>query len=141
MWAIFCVLTFLSPVFASKPSLMEMRKDFGLIEGMDLFLLQCYLLSGSKPVFFDWHKNGQRLFNSSKVKIDNFDSLSTLSLTELHRSDSAVYSCGVKNAFGNDSTSTIINIKGFLLISNFIQFSDKMWRSCARFSKVFIEII
>ena len=107
------LLGLFNPVFTSKPKLIEMKHEFDLMEDTNLFPLQCYLQSGSKPVFFEWFKNGQKLFNSSKIKIDNFDSFSTLLLSELHRTDSGVYICGVKNAFGNDSTSTIINIKGF----------------------------
>ena len=110
------ILGLLNPTIASKPKLIELKKDFDLMEKMNSFTLHCYIQSGSTPLFFDWHKNGHRLFNSSKVNIVNFDSLSTLSLTELHRSDSGAYICSVKNAFGNDSTSTIINIKGFVFL-------------------------
>ena len=113
MWVLLWIVLGLSnPIFASKPKLMEMNNNFNLLEDIS-FVLHCYLLSGSKPVFFDWLKDGHRVFNSSKVKIGNFDSFSTLSLNDLHRSDSGVYMCSVKNAFGNDSVSSIINVKGF----------------------------
>ena len=111
---IFCSISGL----ASKPKLLSISKELDLLENLS-FALQCYVLSGSKPLFFDWFKNGHKLFNSTKVKIDSLNSISTLSLSDLHRDDSGVYSCSVKNAFGNDSTSTIINIKGFYK-SNFI---------------------
>ena len=114
---VLCVLGLSNPTFASKPKLIEMKNDFDLLENIS-FVLQCYLLSGSKPVFFDWQKDGRKLFNSSKIKIDNFDSFSTLSLSNLYRSDSGVYICAVNNAFGNDSTSTIINVKGFYFSQN-----------------------
>ena len=120
MWVlVWIVLGISNPIFASKPKLMEMTNSFNLLEDIS-FVLQCLLQSGSKPVFFDWQKDGRKLFNSTKIKIDNFDSFSTLSLNDLHRSDSGVYTCGVKNAFGNDSTSTIINIKGFYFQKDFI---------------------
>ena len=114
MWIIvFYLLGLFNPVFTSKPKLIEMKPEFDLMEDTNLFPLQCYLQSGSKPVFFEWFKNGQKILNSSKIKMENFDSFSRLSFSDLHRRDSGVYICGVKNAFGNDSTSTIINIKGF----------------------------
>ena len=120
MWVlVWIVLGISNPIFASKPKLMEMTNSFNLLEDIS-FVLQCLLQSGSKPVFFDWQKDGRKLFNSTKIKIDSFDSFSTLSLNDLHRSDSGVYTCGVKNAFGNDSTSTIINIKGFYFQKDFI---------------------
>ena len=109
---VLCVLGLSNPTFASKPKLIEMKKDFDLLENIS-FALHCYLLSGSKTVFFEWQKDGRKLFNSTKIKIDNSDSFSTLSLSDLHRSDSGVYRCNAKNAFGNDSITTIINIKGF----------------------------
>lgn len=84
-----------------------------LVQNMS-YALQCNLMTGSKPVFFDWLKNGHKLPLSNKVKIENFETFSLLTMKDLQASDSSNFTCNVHNSFGSDSTSTHLIVKGLM---------------------------
>jgi len=86
-----------------------------LTEGSS-YLLVCHDSSGTKPVFFQWNKNGITLSNNpeSKFKIENNDDNSQFRIEKLNRSDSGNYSCIARNAFGTDIQSTLLIVKGLL---------------------------
>ena len=69
---------------------------------------------GSEPLFFELSRNGQIIKSSPNVnyKIDSFKRFSTLSIESIDRRDAANYTCLVKNAFGSDSQSVLLSIKG-----------------------------
>ena len=107
------------------------------------YVLQCNVLSGSIPIFFEWTKDKtNKLSESSNVKIDNFEKISILNFNELQRENSGLYTCTAKNAFGSDSTSTQLNIdgllgihffqKGYLSLENYFCSLAKMWRYCSK---------
>ncbi|CAG2165379.1 unnamed protein product [Oppiella nova] len=77
------------------------------------FQVFCNVEKGSLPVFFEWSRNGQTLKTSpdANYKIENFKKFSTLSIDEITRSDSANYSCLVRNAVGSDTQSVLLSIK------------------------------
>jgi len=80
------------------------------------YLVVCHAISGTKPVFFQWSKNGITLSNNpeSKFKIENFEDMlySQFSMKIVDRSDSGNYSCIARNAFGTDIQSTLLIVKG-----------------------------
>jgi hypothetical protein len=91
------------------------------------FRLLCQSSAGTKPLFFQWNKNGNILANSpeSEYKIENNDDYSLFAIKSVDRSDSGNYSCVVRNAFGTDIKSALLDVKGliqlfFLLKSGFI---------------------
>ncbi|CAG2109696.1 unnamed protein product, partial [Medioppia subpectinata] len=69
--------------------------------------------AGSSPVFFEWSRNGQTIKSSPEVnyKIESSKKFSTLTIDEITRSDSANYTCLVKNSLGTDSQSMLLSIK------------------------------
>jgi len=74
----------------------------------------CSVEEGSLPLFFEWSRNGQLIKSSPDVnyKIDNFDRFSTLIIPKIDRKDAGNYTCVVRNAFGTDSQSSLLSIKG-----------------------------
>lgn len=91
-----------------------MNKKIEVLQNMTYFL-QCHLISGSKPIFFQWIKNNEKLSTTDNIKIDNHPTLSLLSIKQLNNTDSGTYSCQAQNAFGTDRTSTQLFVKGFIL--------------------------
>lgn len=90
---------------------MKFQKQFSLHQNMT-FLLQCNLISGTKPVFFEWHRNGLKLPHSEQYRIDHYESYSTLTLNNVQLNAIGNYSCSVKNSFGTDSIFTYLLVKG-----------------------------
>jgi len=77
----------------------------------------CSVLTGSKPLFFQWTKDGQLLNNSPQTnfKIENSEDQSIFKIVSVIRSDSGNYSCNVRNAFGTDSQSALLIVKGLVI--------------------------
>ncbi|OTF72273.1 hypothetical protein BLA29_007107 [Euroglyphus maynei] len=129
----FFYLEFMSLMFSirfynsiGKPKLMPFNGDLlELVENMT-FPLNCALISGSKPIFFEWYRNGERIID--RIKIDNQEQISVLSLSNIQTIDSGKYECLAKNQFGQDSIATNILVKGLLFNLIIICSSLKTWR-------------
>lgn len=89
----------------------------GLLEEGSRLKLFCTLIDGTKPVSFEWLKNGFQLTDLVKknYRIEYFDSESYLIIDNVTRSDSGNFTCSVRNNFGLDSRSILANIKGLNL--------------------------
>jgi hypothetical protein len=77
----------------------------------------CFARSGTKPVFFQWNKNGNLLSNSPqthyKIETSDVESQSLLKIQSVNRNDAGNYSCEANNAFGSDIQHTLLIIEGF----------------------------
>jgi hypothetical protein len=98
---------------SDAPKLLALSQQNTVSEGV-LFRSYCSIQSGTKPLFFQWSKNGQILSNSpqTRYKIENFEDHSFLKILSVIRTDSGNYSCIARNAFGTDSQSTMLLVKG-----------------------------
>ena len=115
----FTFFSIISIAISGPPKLMSFNGDLHeLIENMT-YPLTCVLISGSKPIFFDWYRNGEKVMERLNLKIDNQDRISLLSLTNVQTSDSGKYECYAKNQFGQDSIVTNILVKGLIICSTF----------------------
>lgn len=77
------------------------------------FSILCSPQEGSKPLQFEWRKNGYVLKDTDlNHKIDNSEDESLFTIFKLVPNDSANYSCLVRNQFGSDSQSTVLIVKG-----------------------------
>ena len=106
--------------YVEKPQILPLIKSVDLLE-RNTFALSCNILTGNKPFIFQWFKNNQQFKDESRHKIDTTENLSILTLKNLTKTDSGTYKCQVNNAFGTDSSSSLINIKGFFLNFTFIR--------------------
>ena len=82
-------------------------------EGSRVKLL-CYLESGSKPLHFEWFRNGQilREDKSLNYKIATTEDDSLLIIDRLKFNEAGNYSCFVRNDYGTDIRSMIMFVKG-----------------------------
>jgi hypothetical protein len=99
-------------IFSEIPKLLSLSSQT-LSEG-SVFRLFCSTSAGVKPLFFQWGKNGQILSNTpqNNFKIDNSEEFSQFIIKSVDRSDSANYSCTVRNAFGEDVKYSQLIVKG-----------------------------
>ena len=95
--------------------LLSLPQQNAVTEGFS-FRLFCHSSGGTKPLFFQWNKNGQTLVNSqeSEYKIENNEDYSLFTIKSVDRSDSGNYSCIVRNAFGTDIQSVLLTVKGLI---------------------------
>lgn len=94
--------------FTVKPKLSPLAEYTKVIQHTSHTIL-CSLISGSKPVFFQWNKNGSPIDSGSFSSNALFSALAFENITS---ADAGTYLCLVKNAFGSDSTQTRIDVKG-----------------------------
>jgi len=78
------------------------------------FRIYCSTFAGDKPLFFQFSKNGQLLTSTpnTNYKIENSEDLSLFSIKSVERNDSGNYSCIARNAFGTDSQTVQLLIRG-----------------------------
>src|SRR2546422_966202 len=95
------------------PKLFKPLSSDPVAEG-SMFGVFCSVLSGSGPLFFQWSKNGQKLPDSSSnnYKIETSEQRSILDIKSISRNDAGNYTCTVTNAYGIDSYSVNLLIKG-----------------------------
>ena len=80
-------------------------------------LIVCSPQEGTKPFHFEWHKNGHLLKGSElNHKIETNQDESWFTISNLKQTDSANYSCSVRNQFGTDSQFTVFTVKGLFNI-------------------------
>lgn len=109
-------------IFVSdKPKLLPLQSSIELFENLT-YSLSCSLISGSRPVFFEWLHNGHKIGESVDVQVDSRDRLSMLMFANLQRRHSGKYECRARNAFSVDVASTNILIKGLLFLSRLFAF-------------------
>lgn len=99
-----------------KPQLLPLSKSIELFPNMS-HVFVCNTVSGSKPIFFEWTKDGHRIVHSDKSRVEIVDAMSMLTLRSLTRNDSGLFACKAQNTFGSDSTSTLLIVKGFYHLS------------------------
>ena len=110
----FTFFSIISIAISGPPKLMPFNGDLHeLVENMT-YPLTCALISGSRPIFFDWYRNDEKVMERLNLKIDNQDRISQLSLSNVQTSDSGKYECHAKNQYGQDSIATNILVKGLV---------------------------
>ena len=78
------------------------------------FIINCYLEQGTRPLKFEWRKNGLPLSSNEHYRIETSDEDSGLTIDRVDPFDSGNFSCIVSNTFGSDSQSTSLLVKGWL---------------------------
>jgi len=78
------------------------------------FRVFCSVQKGSTPLFFQWTRNNQILSPKPEVnyKVETSDEHSIFIISNVSRFDAGNYSCIVRNAFGSDSQTVSLNVRG-----------------------------
>ena len=95
------------------PKLNKNVKSDVLPEGT-IFTATCAVYKGSLPLFFQWSKDGQTITKQTEDLHINAISKtqSVLTIEKLNANDSGNYTCSVRNAFGFDSHSIALVVRG-----------------------------
>ena len=72
----------------------------------------CSLESGSRPIEFNWKKNGLDLKSNKETEIIQTSTSSIITLNQIQASSSGNYTCEAKNSFGTDSFTASLIING-----------------------------
>lgn len=94
-----------SPELVALSAITEADKD-------DSIVITCSASKGSKPITFEWLRNGEKLFYSSDFTIDNKVSASILTFDRIRLEHSGNYSCVATNSDGSDQSVTLLQVKG-----------------------------
>ena len=97
------------------PKIIRLRDSYTNDEGSRFHAL-CSVEKGSTPLFFQWIKNGEKIISNENVKIEMSDSFANIVIANVKRSDSGNYTCNVKNAFGSDTYTVNLVVRGTLLL-------------------------
>ena len=78
------------------------------------FTISCAVERGSQPLFFHWYKNGHMIIKqSNEIQINSLgNKQSILSIEKVISNDSGNYTCEVKNAFGEDTFTGQLIVRG-----------------------------
>jgi len=93
------------------PKISNFANNEPLNEGSHFSAL-CSVYKGSLPLFFQWTKDNQVITDDHFKIASHSERSSILSIEKVRSSDSGNYSCSVSNAFGSDSQTIILIIKG-----------------------------
>ena len=75
--------------------------------------ITCSVSKGSRPLSFEWFKNGNAV-SSGSVRITNDEDLSILKVDSVNSGDAGNYTCKASNSHGSDTYNIAIHIKSTL---------------------------
>ena len=97
--------------FADPPTMLAFSFPPDPEAGTDIFI-SCSAYKGSKPISYTWYHNGNEIYPGSGVEIEPNRNALSLSIASAATMHSGNYTCIAKNAYGSDSYSANLNIKG-----------------------------
>lgn len=81
----------------------------------------CFAITKTKPVSFEWLKNGQRITGQEEnVRINSANEASVLVLDPVTVKDSGNYTCSATNIHGTDKYTTALEVKGIFRFFNLL---------------------
>lgn len=76
--------------------------------------LNCDLLQGKQPVRLDWHFNGKKLDEDSRIKIKTDEDSTSLVIRSLTINDLGEYECLASNEYGQHKRQALVYFNGWL---------------------------
>lgn len=73
--------------------------------------LECRV-AGSQPMVVSWFKDNQEIHSDAKYKLEFSESKATVTISDLEKADSGVYTCKATNDAGEKDTSETLSVKG-----------------------------
>lgn len=72
--------------------------------------ITCTVMKGTPPFKFVWYKSGQMI--KDKNSISTLEKVSSLIIDPVIKQSAGNYSCTVSNAFGRNSYSSVLSVRG-----------------------------
>lgn len=99
-------------IFIDIPRIQKFVFQDNIVEG-SVVSVMCFALTKTKPISFEWLKNGHRISGSEEnIRISNSDEMSGLILEPVQLEDSGNYTCSATNINGNDKYTASMSVKG-----------------------------
>ena len=108
---------------ARKPVISPFASRFS-VEKNELFQLTCSVVQGTKPIEFQWFKDGSKLKAGSNWNIETKSVSSILTFESVQIQHSGNYSCLIQNPEGRDQSSTLLQVKGWFISSFSVLFTN-----------------
>ena len=114
VWSVLNLIKFSKLSYCLDPPKISKGLDIKTLNEAAYFTLSCAVEKGSPPLFFQWFKNGQTINKQSDdLQISLFNELqSILNIKKVTSNDSGNYTCEVKNAFGEDTFTSQLIVRG-----------------------------
>ena len=104
-------------ISARPPEIVPFGAPVLNIEQNESFLMTCNIAKGTKPIHFEWFRNGVKLVPEHGLSLDYKSSSSSLTIDDTRIEHSGNYSCRASNSDGFDQSSTFLQVKGLFLDS------------------------
>jgi len=101
-----------------KPEIVPFAQQIS-IDRHDFYELNCNSVKGSKPLQFEWFKDGYKIGPEMGFSITSKPAFSRLTFDEFRSDSSGNFSCRISNSDGADESWTILQLKS---LSNFLSF-------------------
>ena len=73
----------------------------------------CLSITKTKPVSFEWLKNGQKITGQEEnIRINTVNEVSALVFDPVTVNDSGNYTCSAANSHGADKFTAVLEVKG-----------------------------
>ena len=113
MLATWSIANSLSPSVPSQPKLWNGPEILQVLLG-DPGIIQ-WVLGGSPTPSVSWEHNERKLLPSERVSLQTEGGVTSLSITEVARSDEGTYACCALNSFGTDAKETKLLVMGKMI--------------------------
>lgn len=100
------------------PKIQKFSFQDSIIEG-SLASVTCLALSKTKPINFEWLKNGDKISgHAENLRINTANEVTILIVDPVTSDDSGNYTCLAKNVLGSDKYTAELQVKGICFYSH-----------------------
>lgn len=95
-----------------SPRIQKFSFEDNIVDGK-VISVTCFAITKTKPVSFEWLKNGRRITaQEDNVRINTANEASLLILDPVTMDDGGNYTCSATNAHGTDKYTAVLEVKG-----------------------------
>lgn len=98
-------------IISDSPKIKPFSFSSDIDTNTPFVVVSCILSKGSKPISFQWLKDGNLLINNNRLTIRHEDMFSVLEFRKVNSEDIGNYTCVAKNSFGSEKYTSLLYIK------------------------------
>lgn len=94
------------------PKIQKFSFQDNIVEG-SLASVTCLAITKTKPISFEWLKNGEKITgNEENVRINTANEVTTIIIDPVTSGDNGNFTCSASNVHGNDKYTALLQVKG-----------------------------